>query len=237
MIASRRMYRPGRSSTRMDRDCCTPQPRTTAKAALTLLGDRAVNLRVPQPRLWPRLCSAMHAWLEKHEHDRGALVRGDRRQWTAHREVVMKDTLGLCLAMKFSRRQWIRRHFQTLLRQYSVGTAVELASRIAQTHAMPTSVVYIGFSFRTSRPYIGMVQDRDPWLRFTEHWASIADHQAGLSDPREAKYSYMASNGGVSRWHFLPLVVSSMVLSRRDLHRLERHVWRRYPTRLNGMKR
>ena len=206
------------------------------KAALTLLGDRAVNLRVSQPRLWINMCSAMKVWLDRHECDRGALVLGDRRQWTAHREVVIKDTLGLCLAMRFTRRQWIRKHFYTLLRQYNVDTAVELASRIAMISTVPTSVVYLGFSFQTARPYIGMVQERDPWLRFAEHWASIANHQSGLSDPREAKYSYMASNGGVNRWHFLPLVVPSMVLSRRDLHRLERHIWSRYPARLNGMR-
>ena len=225
-------------SVTLTRSCedMTPTALTDLKAALTLLEDRAVNLRVPQPRLWTNLCSAMQVWLDGHESDRGALVQGDRRQWTAHREQVIGGILGLCLAMRFSRRQWIRKHFLTLLRQYQVGTAVELASRIALVGAVPTSVVYIGFSFKTSRPYIGMVQERDPWLRFAEHWASIADHQAGLSDPREAKYSYMASNGGVNRWHFLPLVVPSMVLSRRDLHRLERHVWSRYPTRLNGMR-
>ena len=74
------------------------------KAALTLLGDRAVNLRVSQPRLWLNMCAAMKVWLDRHECDRGALVLGDRRQWTAHREMVIKDTLGLCLAMRFTRR-------------------------------------------------------------------------------------------------------------------------------------
>ena len=124
------------------------------KAALTLLGDRAVNLRVSQPRLWLNMCAAMKVWLDRHECDRGALVLGDRRQWTAHREVVIKDTLGLCLAMRFTRRQWIRKHFYTLLRQYNVDTAVELASRIAMISTVPTSVVYLGFSFQTARPYI-----------------------------------------------------------------------------------
>ena len=209
---------------------------TDMLAALQLLGEGAVYTRVPWPMLWTRLCDAMHAWLVQHEADRAALVRGDRRQWVAHRELVMKGTLGLCLAMRFSRKQWIRGHFQTLLKQHGVHTAVELAGRVALTHAQPASVVYIGFSYCTSRPYIGMVQSRDPWLRFSEHWAKIADHQSGLSDPREAKYSYMASQGGVDRWHFLPLVVSSVVLSRYDLHRLEKLVWSRYPTRLNGMR-
>ena len=35
----------------------TPTAVTDLKAALTLLEDRAVNLRVPQPRLWTNLCS------------------------------------------------------------------------------------------------------------------------------------------------------------------------------------
>ena len=39
----------------------TPTAITDLKAALTLLEDRAVNLRVPQPRLWTNLCSAMHS--------------------------------------------------------------------------------------------------------------------------------------------------------------------------------
>ena len=238
LLADHGYFTNGDGSVTLTRRCedMAPEALTDLKAALMLLGDRAVYLRCPQPRLWTRLCDAMHAWLRRHEGDRAALLHGDRRQWTTHREVVMKGTLGLCLAMRFSRKQWIRKHFLTLLKQYGVGTAVELARRIALTHAAPVSVVYIGFSFCTSRPYIGMVQDRDPWLRFTEHWIKIADHQAGISDPREAKYSYMASQGGADRWHFLPLVVSSMVLSRRDLHRLERHVWSRYPTRLNGMR-
>ena len=51
------------------------------KAALTLLGDRAVNLRVSQPRLWLNMCAAMKVWLDRHECDRGALVLGDRRQF------------------------------------------------------------------------------------------------------------------------------------------------------------
>ena len=62
-------------SVKLTRSCedMTPTALTDLKAALTLLGDRAVNLRVPQPRLWTNVCSTMQVWLDRHEGDRGAL--------------------------------------------------------------------------------------------------------------------------------------------------------------------
>ena len=56
-----------------------PEALTDLKAALMLLGDRAVYLRAPQPTMWARMCSAMHAWLGRHENDRATFVSDDRR--------------------------------------------------------------------------------------------------------------------------------------------------------------
>lgn len=204
--------------------------------AVVALLDGQLSLHGPGNTVWLRLCAEMQAWLRAHEAKLARLLGGDRRQWKAHRELAMNGTLGLCLAMRFTRSRWVRGHFLTMLRQHRVHTAVDLARAMSLAQASPTSVVYLGFSFKSSRPYIGMVHSRDPWLRFSEHWGQIDDHANGLADPEEAKYKYMASNGGVSGWHFLPLMVSPVVLPKTDVLRLEKHIWGRYPTRLNGMR-
>ena len=107
------------------------------EAVVTLLGGR-LSLHGPGNTAWLRLCAEMQAWLRVHEAKLARLLGGDRRQWKAHRELSMRGTLGLCLAMQFTRSRWVRSHFLTMLRQHRVHTSVDLARAMSLAHASPS---------------------------------------------------------------------------------------------------
>ena len=61
------------------------------------------------------------------------------------------------------------------------------------------SIVYVGFSFRTKRPFYGLVHNRKPQQRWQERGRAILQHGSGMSTEREQTYSYMAHNGGAAK--------------------------------------
>ena len=95
------------------------------------------------------------------------------------------------------------------------------------------SIIYVGFSFRSMRSYYGLVEARAPHERWVEHWRAIRQHQTGLASNREEKYAYMAANGGISQWFFLPYVSCGKQIELNRLQQLEQSIIRRFPNALN----
>ena len=60
-----------------------------------------------------------------------------------------------------------------------------------------------------------------------EHWRSIRQHQTGLATNREEKYAYMAENGGINKWFFLPYIGCGQQIELNKLQHLEQSVIRR----------
>ena len=78
-----------------------------------------------------------------------------------------------------------------------------------------------------------MVEACAPHGRWVEHWRSIRQHPTGLSTNREEKYAYMAANGGISKWFFLPYISCGRQIELNRLQHLEQSVIQRFPNALN----
>ena len=66
--------------------------------------------------------------------------------------------------------------------------------------------------------------------------SSIRQHQTGLASDREETYAYMAANGGISQWFFLPYVSCGKQIELNRLQQLEQSIIRRFPNALNGCR-
>ena len=117
--------------------------------------------------------------------------------------------------------------------QFQVDTAVELAAKFRVCMDRDNSTIYVGFSFRSMRSYYGLVEARAPHERWVEHRRAIRQHQTGLATNREEKYAYMAADGGIRKWPFLPYVSCGTQIELSNLQQLEQSVIRRFPDALN----
>ena len=165
----------------------------------------------------------------------------DRNDWKTHNQIYIKGLLGTLLRVRFAREQWLREHFELLCTQWGVHTAVELAEILTRTLTSTsveehTSIIYIGMSIQVKRPYIGLVENRNPINRFEEHWRQIQLHKRGEVAQVDHKYSYMASTGGC-QWLFLPLLSCGMVIPKARLETLEKTIYKRFPNALNFQMR
>ena len=141
--------------------------------------------------------------------------------------------VALCLRLRWAREKWIRSLFRCLCMQFQVDTAVELATKLRVCMDRDDSIIYVGFSFRSMRSYYGLVEAHAPHERWVEHWRAIRQHQTGLASDREEKYAYMAANGGISQWFFLPYVSCGKQIELNRLQQLEQSIIRRFPNVLN----
>ena len=107
-----------------------------------------------------------------------------------------------------------------------------MESRLFTESGNPCSLIYIGFSLTTKRPYIGMVEDRPPIARFNEHWKCTVNHRENNVDEVDWKYQFMAKTGAWD-WYFLPLVVCTGTIAKARLRSLERTILLSYPNALN----
>ena len=107
-----------------------------------------------------------------------------------------------------------------------------MESRLFTESGNPCSLIYIGFSLTTKRPYIGMVEDRLPIARFIEHWKCTVNHRENNVDEVDWKYQFMAKTGAWD-WYFLPLVVCTGTIAKARLRSLERTILLSYPNALN----
>jgi hypothetical protein len=98
------------------------------------------------------------------------------------------------------------------------------------------SIVYVGFSFTSKRPYYGMVHNRAPHQRCQEHWRAILQHGSGMAVEKEQKYMFMSQHGGAAKWHFLPYITCGQVIPVLKLKTLESRIIGMYPNSLNRMK-
>ena len=168
--------------------------------------------------------------------ERRELLDGGRTDWKMHNCVYVAALPLLLLRMRFARERWLRRTLLTLLTQWGVSSATELArvmeSRLFTESGNPCSLIYIGFSLTTKRPYIGMVEDRLPIARFMEHWKCTVNHRENNVDEVDWKYQFMAKTGAWD-WYFLPLVVCTGTIAKARLRSLERTILLSYPNALN----
>ena len=151
------------------------------------------------------------------------------------------DTLPLLLLrVRFAREKWLRKLWRVLTVQWEIDSAVQLASvmtdKLFKKGSEPYSMIYLGFAMSTKVPYVGMVEARNPLLRFQEHFAAISRHRRRVVDEIDPKYSYMARSG-VGDWYFLPIVVCNGVIPKRRLLSLETRILSYYPNALNKVSR
>lgn len=203
-------------------------------ALVATLRDATPCLRGPRHVVWPRLCEAMAHWLSLHEADLDTWLDAERTSWTHHAETYASSMEGVCLAMRFTRQRWVRDIFRQLCEQHQCAAAVDLATCFLTIMDRDDSIVYIGFSFHSKRPYIGLVHDRQPYLRWEEHWRCILQSMRG--ELCERKYDYMADNGGAKAWFFVPWVSCGDTISLNRLRVLEKRIIAKYPNALNHIR-
>ena len=116
---------------------------------------------------------------------------------------------------------------------FQVDTADELEVKLRVCMGRDDSIIHVGFSFGSKRPYYGLVEACTPHGRWAEHWRSNRQHQTGLATNREEKYAYMAASGGISKWFFLPYISCGCQIELSRLQHLEQSITRRFPNALN----
>ena len=199
------------------------------------LGGSIPSLEGSWDTVWPLLCRAMHVWLKENEVQRALIIDTDRPSWVNHEAFYGCWMVTLCLRLRWAREKWIRSLFRCLCMQLQVDTAVELAMKLRVCMDRDDSIMHVGFSFRSKRPYYGLVEACAPHERWVEHWRAIRQHQTGLAVNREEKYAYMAANGGISQWIFLPydIVSCGKQIKLNRLQQLEQSAIRQFPNALN----
>ena len=110
---------------------------------------------------------------------------------------------------------------------------MESATKLRVCMDRDDSITYVGFSFRSMRSYYGLVEACPPHKRWVEHWRAIKQHRTGLAVSREEQYAYMAANGGISQWFFLPYISCGKQIELNRLQQLEQSIIRRFPNALN----
>ena len=202
-------------------------------ATYRILEASMPSLEGSRDTVWPELCCAMHVWLKENEAQRALIIDTDRPSWTSHEAVYGQWMVALCLRLCWARERWIRSLFHSLCLQFQVDTAEELAVKLRVCMDRDDSIIYVGFSFTSKRPYYGLVEARAPHERWVEHWRSIRQHQTGLTTTIDQKYAYMAANGGITQWFFLPYISCGRQIELSKLQHLEKSVIRRFPAALN----
>ena len=161
----------------------------------------------PPPRtVWPELRRAMHGRLKENEAQRALIIDTDRPPWVSHETFYGHWMIALCFRLRWAREKWIRSLFHSLRLQFQVDTAEELARKLRVCMDRDDSIIYVGFSFSSRRPYYGLVEARTSHKRWVEHWRAIRQHQTGLMTTRDEKFAYMAANGRSNQWFFLPYI-------------------------------
>lgn len=168
------------------------------------------------------------------------LLGGERIDWVTHNQLYVDNLPLLLLRLRFAREKWLRRVWRVLAKQWGVNSAARLATtmqgRLFEKGSEPNSMIYLGFSMTTKKPYVGMVEARNPMLRFQEHLAAISRHRRQVVDEIDPKYLIMARSG-VGDWNFLPIVVCDGIIAKRRLLNLERIILSHYPNALNKVSR
>ena len=171
---------------------------------------------------------------------REELLSGERCDWITHNRLYIESLPLLLLRLRFAREKWLRRVWRVLARQWGESSAARLAihmtSSLFEKECDPNSLIYLGFAMSTKRPYVGMVEGRNPMSRFQEHFAAICRHRHKQVDEVDPKYSYMARSG-VGDWFFLPIVVCDGIIPKQRLLQLEKIVLSHYPNALNKVSR
>ena len=208
------------------------------QAVVALTGDDSfMGLAPSRAAVWPALCTVIADWHRERARTRGEFLRGDRMQWNKHAAAYREDLLGTLLRLRFARETWGRDTFAEIAANLGVCTAVDLQKKIGYTLGADTaehcSTIYVGISLRVKRRYYGLVLDRNPMLRFEEHWKAIKQHHQRSEPITEWKYTYMAAHDSAENWIFLPLICCDMVLPRHRLRGLERRVINNHPSSLN----
>ena len=166
--------------------CFTASEQCDIRAIVALLGHASPSLHDPRDVVWPRLCQAMDDWRSAFECRRKETLDGDRTPWVAHAKLYQAGLLGVLLSMRFTRHRWVRRWFWRLCNEWQCDTAVQLAASMRTQMDRDDSIIYVAFSFASSRPYIGAVEARYPILRWNEHWAAVL--KSGRGEVGELKY-------------------------------------------------
>ena len=126
---------------------------------------------------------------EKEAHvQRAPIIDTDRPPRVSHKALYGCWMVALCLRLRWARENLIRSLFRCLGMQFQVdtSTAEELAARLCACMDRDDSIIYVGFSFSSNRPYYGLVEARARHDRWAEQWRSIdiRQHQAGLAATR-----------------------------------------------------
>ena len=201
-----------------------------------ILGGSMPSLEGSWDMVWPLLCCAMHVWLKANEVRHALTSDTDRPLWVNHEAFYgcwMVSLVTRCLCLCWAWEKWIRSLVCCRCLQFQVDTAVELAMKLHVCMDCDDSIIHVGFGFHLKWPYYGLVEACAPHEQWVEHWRAIRQHQTGLAMNREEKYVYMAANGGISQWFFLPYVLHGTPIELNRLQQLEQSVIQWFPNALN----
>ena len=146
--------------------CFTASEQCDIRAIVALLGHASPSLLDPRDVVWPRLCQAMDDWRSAFECRRKETLDEDRTPWVAHAKLYQAGLLGVLLSMRFTRHRWVRRWFWRLRNEWQCDSAVQLAESLRIQMDRDDSIIYVAFSFASSRPYIGELEPRCPVPRW-----------------------------------------------------------------------
>ena len=107
----------------------------------------------------------MHGWLKENEAQHALIIDIDRQSWVSHETFYGHWIIALCLRLRWAREKWIRSLFHSVCLQFQVDTAEELAGKLRVCMDRDESIIYVGFSFSSRRPYYSLVEARPPHER------------------------------------------------------------------------
>ena len=145
--------------------CCKEWSDVDVNATYRVLGGSIPRLEGSRGTVLPLLCRAMRVWLKENEVRRALIIDTDRPSWVNHEAFYGCWMAAICLRLRWAREKWIRSLFRCLCMQFQVDAAVELAMKLRVCMDRDDSIIYVGFSFRSKRPYYGLVEARAPHER------------------------------------------------------------------------
>ena len=120
----------------------------------------------------------MHGWLTENEAPRALIIDTDRPPWVSHEAFYGCWMFALCLRLRWAREKWIRSLFLCLCMQFQVDTTEDLAAKLRVCMDRDGSIIYVGFSFSSKRPYYGLVEAANgssyPVYRMVDRYSSAS---------------------------------------------------------------
>ena len=197
-------------------------------AALRLLGT--IPQAIPMSVAAPLAGESSSTWHRHHGQAKDAMREMQRRRltllqdksWAAEETLARSHDYWQTVTnwLKYSKAPHIHRLWKDITTTHGTCDAAAIADTLTYIFNSDGSTIYRIIHMETKYQYTGLVEERAPYNRRSEHIKAIARANIAM-DTADAKYKKMRSLG-MEKWIFIPMAHSSAPIEINRLRRIEK---------------